>query len=348
MFKPSSLIREDSEFSASLSALGEQIKSDLPLPIVVGGLAGGARSAYLVEAVIDAVSLAKKNGRFTPLLVLLPTAEMRDEVCSLLVGHGLNAYAYKMRMPVLYNISASRELDRERLLVLSLVADSRCDVVVTTPDALVSYTMPKDVLTASSLNVAVGDEISPVSVVEKLSAMGFRSVDSVEDKGQYSRRGGIIDFWCSATDLPTRVEFFGDEIDRMVSFDPITQRAEGTVSEVSILPSEEMIVSKEARVRIASKIEELIKNKSLSEEIRAKLLRELAEAKGDIPLSFRDKYMHLIYDRCETLLDYIDGKKIFFVLGTAEVMESLLKHERRMKDEIAGLVSYGAIPKLTE
>ena len=42
---------------------------------------------------------------------------------------------------------------------------------------------------------------------------------------------------------------------------------------------------------------------------------------------------------------HIDGKKIFFVLGTAEVMESLLKHERRMKDEIAGLVSYGAIPK---
>lgn len=345
MYKYSSLIREDREYAASLDTIKVAYSAPAPLPMVVGGLAGGATMAYLVEAVKDSVRLIRGSGASSPVLLLAPTDEMRESILTALGASGLRAEAYKLREPVFYNISASHDIDRERLSVLSHISAGALDAVVTTLPAALSLTMPCDRLAACSLSVEVGMECSPSDLCSRLSAMGFRMLDAVEEKGQFAHRGGIVDFWGADMDMPIRVEFFGDEVDRMVFFDAISQRADSAVDSFHILPCEEMVLDASARERVLKEVRGLLRGAKTSEEILAKLRLEEAELMSGVGMSFRDKYMSLIYDTSTTLFDYIKmhGRAVAFIIDTNSVRESGEAWQKKISETAAGLVSYGAL-----
>ncbi len=345
MFKSSSLIRADREFGASIEALELAYRSPAPLPMVVGGLAGGATYAYLAEAIREAERIQGECGSHSPVLVLVPTDEERGRVCEELSRVGLSVRGFKLREPVFYNISASRDVDRERLSVLSDIIFGECRVVVSTPGAAMSLTMPKEKLRMSSFSLSVGSEISPSELAERLSSMGFRSLDTVEEKGQFSSRGGIVDFWGDGSDMPIRVEFFGDEVDRMVYFDPISQRAETVCEGFTARPCEEMSVDDGARARMLLEVESLLSRSDISEEMRAKLNRERSELLSGVGMSFRDKYMGVIYEEQATLFDYLSGggRFITFMLGTGAVREAALARVKRLDEDRGGMLSYGAV-----
>ena len=345
MFKNSTLIRADAEFSASIEVLESAYSAPVPLPLVVGGLAGGATFAYLTEAVRESLRILKGGGSSAPVLVLVSTDDERQRVIEELARADISALPLKWREPVVHNISASHDVDRERLSVLSKIASGTCPVLVSTPDALMSLTMPEDRLLSSSISLRVGDEISPDALSCKLSDMGFRTLDAVEERGQLARRGGIVDFWGAETDMPIRVEFFGDEIDRMAFFDPISQRSLDGISAFDALPCEEMALDGEARERISKEVEALLSSRDITEDMRAKLSRELAELKSGVGMAFRDKYMGLIYKEPTSALDYISrrGRTVVLVLGTSAVKEAAEARERRLSDMREALLSYGAV-----
>ena len=294
MFKNFSLIRYDREFLASVEVMNGAYRSPVPLPMVVGGLAGGATYAYLAEATREAVRTVRESGVCSPVLILVPTDEARARVFDELSAASISVRAMKLREPVFYNISASHDVDRERLSVLSDILSGKCDAVVATPAAALAYTMPPEVLEASSLSLAVGDEISPDALSKKLSAMGFRSVDAVEDRGQLSRRGGIVDFWGESSDMPIRVEFFGDEIDRIAYFDPISQRAVGMADSIKLLPALEVIPDKAARERMLSTTDKLL-SEAGDAAVKEKLERERGVILSGGTVDFRDRHLGLIY-----------------------------------------------------
>ena len=345
MFKSSHLIRADGEFSASVEAIEASYLSPTPLPVVVGGLSGGATAAYLTEAVGEAVRILSRGACRVPVLVLVSSDEERERVLLQLTDAGLSARGFKWREPVVHNISASHDIDRERLSVLSSVMSGTCEVLVTTPEAAVSLTMPEEVLSRSSLSVAVGDTLSPEELAKKLSLMGHRMQEAVEERGQMARRGGIVDFWGADTDMPIRVEFFGDEVDRIAYFDPITQRSGEGITSFLALPCEEMVPDGAAREKMLAEVRSLLSSDELSEEMRAKLAREEAELISGVGMAFRDKYMGLIYDRTEALTDYIayKGRTVVFLLGTNAVRDALNAKEKRLADVRSALLSYGAV-----
>ena len=197
----SRIIRQDKEFSAFLECLRHEMRKDTPLPIVVNGIAGGAADAFITECVRE----NSEEGRL-PALILTSDDTERSEIASMLIRSGLSVAEYKARELVFHNISASHDVDRERLLVLSHVDDGTLDAIVTTPAAALGYTMPPEVLKANSISLKLGDEIAPEELVDKLVGMGFASVDSVEARGQFAKRGGIVDFWGADMDAPCRVE----------------------------------------------------------------------------------------------------------------------------------------------
>ena len=233
----SKIIRQDREFTAFTECLSSDLKTKAPLPIVINGLSGGASEAFITETVREISTLGSG-----PALILTADDGERAEMCSVLLRSGIRAAEYKPREFVFHNISASHDVDRERLLVLSGVGDGTLDAVVTTPAAALGYTIPRDILDSLSLSLKLGDEIAPEDLAEKLVSMGFRSVDSVESQGQFARRGGIVDFWGAETSMPCRVEFFGDEVDRLASFDPTSQRALSQLKNISLLPAREVVV----------------------------------------------------------------------------------------------------------
>ena len=337
MKRLTSLIRRDREFSASIEALRMELSKKEPLPIVINGLSGGASDAYLFESVFEAVNLTT-----SPTLVVCGSDAERERVFALLSSGGINARQYKPRDFVFYNISASHDTERERLSVLSDLIYSHADVVVTTLSAALTYTMPKEYLKSLSLSLKTGDEISTEELSKKLELLGFKSVELVDGAGQFSRRGGIIDVWHKIEEHPVRIEFFGDEVDRMVCFDPITQRSKEQCEKLELIPATEVIIDTDATLRLKKAIEAQ-KNKAKTPEASAKLSEELALLSAGAGLDFRDKYIKLIYPEAATLLSYFENKSAVFVLGTNESKEEYKRAADSFASQRQALVDNGLI-----
>ena len=339
----SEFIRQDREYTAFVDCLASNIRSSTPLPIVINGLSGGAENAFITETVKEAIAL--KSG---PVLILTADDTERGELFSLLSESGIRTAEYKPRELVFYNISASHDIDRERLLVLSHILNESLDAVVTTPAAALGYTVPPDVLDSLSLSLKLGDEISPDEISEKLVSMGFASVDTVESRGQFARRGGIVDFWGADTAYPCRVEFFGDEVDRLASFDPESQRALTQIKDISLIPAREVIVDEAARRRISSEIEKLLGRKDTSDEIKEKLENELFSVKHNVGINFCDKYLGLVYENNSCLFDYLNYKKhpIILVVGTNGCRENAEKKIAKLTSDTEGMISLGSVSRV--
>ena len=334
-----SLIGLDKEYSHTLSALSEQIEAKKPLPLVVNGLSGGALDSFCYDFVCD----IRAKGRCA--LVIVPTESEAIRVSEMLRSEDIPTSAFLYRESVLYNISASHDSDRERLSTLKALLDGSLSAVVTTPTAAISYTMPPAQLEAYSLCLEVGKTLEIEELCDKLATLGFVHTDTLDGMGQFSRRGGIVDFFGGGNESPVRIEFFGDEIDRMGYFDIVSQRMQGTVDKVEILPAREVITDKTAREKIRKEIESLIKKGS--DEAKKLLKNELAALDNDAELNYADKYVSLIYPEKTTLLDYfsyIYTNPVTLIFGTNEVNERLKtglalseENSKRLIDE--GLVS---------
>ena len=334
-----SIIRQDSEYRASVLALTEQLSAKTPLPIVINGLSGGSADAYLVEAVTEA-----REHSGAPAVIFVGNDAERTRVAALLGTWGLDAREFKPRELVFHNVSASCDIDRERLSVLLSVRHGECDAIVTTPSAALGYTMPRALLDERGLILTVGMEISRDSLCSRLSTLGFARVDMVEAAGQFSVRGDIVDIWYQPATPPTRVEFFGDEIDRMSFFDHETQRSSGACESFLLLPAREVLIDKEASARVLSEIARLIK-KAEKPEVSEKLASERAMLEAGLLLDSRDRYLSIIYKERESLLDYLQGlpRVAAFVLGTNENKENINTRLSFLKDSARTLVEEGLI-----
>ena len=333
----SGIIGRDKEFTDFLGAMGGALCApDLPPPIVVNGLSGGAELLFLAEAVREA---ARVSGGCV--LVLVDTDAARERVMMALTDFGVPSAALKERDFVFYNIGASHDTERERLSVLHSLLLGEVDCIVATPKAVISATMPPEVLNETCLSISLGDEIPPEEVAKRLLRLGFAAVEMVDGKGQFSRRGGIIDLWGAPDEMPVRVEFFGDEVDRISAFDPITQRTVSNLKDIRLLPAREILVDESKRSELEKFISELL-GKAESEMAKTRLSGEITTLKAGGVLNFADKYLGLIYGKVYTLFDYFKEKRcVTFVLGTDVCRSAAEKYIKGLSDTVSALVSEG-------
>jgi transcription-repair coupling factor (superfamily II helicase) len=136
----------------------------------------------------------------------------------------------------------------ERIRVLSALAagdktgnDAGFPLIVTPAAALMSRTTNCPDFLSACLTVTLGMNIEPFRLLASLEAIGYRLENIVEVPGAMSHRGGIIDIYPPTSEFPVRLEFFGDSIDSVRSFDPATQRSTGKVPSVSLVPATELL-----------------------------------------------------------------------------------------------------------
>ena len=339
MKRISTLIRCDGEFDKFVSCLTGTAKADELLPIAVNGLTAGAETAFIAESVVEARRIFK-----TPVLVFTEGESEREKLAKSLSELGLSVRQFKKRDLVFHNIRASHDVDRERLSVLSeLISGADIDAVITTPAAAALATIPPRVLEGLSVTLTEGAEIAIDKLCEKFVSLGFAEVSSVDGKGQFSRRGGIVDFWGGESDLPVRAEFFGDEIDRLAYFNPISQRAEAVCEGISILPANEVIIDAEARESLKAAVSKLEKN-AKDTVVREKLARERAVLDGSFTVDFRDKYIGLIYESA-SLFSYFEKQNAtrtpIFVVGSAGALDDIKNSEKFYFGERDSMLSSG-------
>lgn len=123
-----------------------------------------------------------------------------------------------------------------RTEVLSRLERQDPVAVVTYPEALAEKVVSRKQLSASTLTLKVGQKEDTGKLMEKLSSYGFEHVDYVYEPGQFALRGSILDVYSFASEYPYRIDFFGDEIDSIRTFEVETQLSKEKKESVSIVP----------------------------------------------------------------------------------------------------------------
>ena len=112
-------------------------------------------------------------------------------------------------------------------------------VIVTYPEALFEKVVTRKELDKNTLKVAVGDKISIDFINEVLFEYEFKRVDFITEPGEFSVRGGIVDVFSFSNDNPYRIEFFGNEVESIRTFDVATQLSIETKKKITIIPNVE-------------------------------------------------------------------------------------------------------------
>lgn len=111
------------------------------------------------------------------------------------------------------------------------------EIIVTYPEALTEKVINKKSLTKNTFSAKVGEQVDVEFLSELLQSYDFEKADFVYEAGQFAVRGGIIDVFSYAHDLPYRIELFGNEIDSIRTFDPNSQLSVDTVKEINLIPN---------------------------------------------------------------------------------------------------------------
>src|SRR5207245_4654408 len=111
--------------------------------------------------------------------------------------------------------------------------------VVASLRALLEHTIPPEDLARRGRTLRAGDMLSWQETATWLFDLGYEPVTEVSEPGTFSRRGGIVDIYPASAEQPARVELFGDEIETLRAFDPITQRSQADLAQLDVLPARE-------------------------------------------------------------------------------------------------------------
>ncbi|GAG34076.1 unnamed protein product, partial [marine sediment metagenome] len=138
-------------------------------------------------------------------------------------------------------IASDTSTELERIQVLSALINSEpttdAPLVVASAPAFMQKTIQYSDFTSNCHTIKLGMNVEPFKLLSQWEAMGYRVESMVEVPGTISHRGGIVDIYPSTSNLPARLEFFGNTIDSIRLFDPKSQRSLTAVSEISIGPA---------------------------------------------------------------------------------------------------------------
>ncbi|MDB3934609.1 transcription-repair coupling factor [Flavobacteriaceae bacterium] len=233
-----SLFRESSAQAALKTQLTEQSRDNC----VVSGLVGSALSITIAE-------LFKETA--LPFLLILNDKEQAayhlNDLENILGDESVLFYPGSYRRP--YQIE---QTDNANVLLRSEVLNrinsrKKPALIVTYPEALFEKVVTKKELEKNTLKISVGENLSIDFVNEILFEYNFKRVDFVTEPGEFSVRGGILDVFSFSNDEPYRIEFFGDEIDSIRTFDVETQLSLEQLKKVFVIPNVENKLMEENR-----------------------------------------------------------------------------------------------------
>lgn len=237
----------------------------------------------------------------------------------------------------------SREYEHTRLGVLARLVDGEYSAVVSSAEAACQLTMPVSELAKRKITVKSGEDISPESICKALVLAGYTFSEQVEGAGMFSQRGGILDFFPSNLQNPVRIEFWGDTVDSISSFDIISQRRTQNLDSVDIIPSAEVLFSSDED--FVKRVEALAASlKGKATRAREMLYRDIDRVKSGAGVTASDKYLPIAYDEQGSILDYCTDA-LLFVCETHKVKERVRNTNDAINEEIISLLEKGIICK---
>jgi transcription-repair coupling factor (superfamily II helicase) len=260
----------------------------------VAPLAGDARlrpaRELLAEGrVVELSGLAGAARLLLPLLVteaplLLVTPHERDveraaedlRTLARESGRGGAVLAFPAPGPApLRGLPRHPEASLRRAAALHAAARGRLAAMVASPAGLLRPTLARRLLETRVVALRTGDEMTPEILLEALDDGGYRREDPVTSAGEVARRGGILDVFPPDRDAPVRIEFYGDTVYALRSFDPETQRTTGEVEAVEIQPLSDAFAPRSVAAELARLLPEVFPGHAGVDPLVERLLRGL-------------------------------------------------------------------------
>ena len=212
----------------------------------------------------------------------------------------------------------SRGWEHKRLRQLYDLARGQTPIQIVTWESLALRTMPKSRLFSCAMTLRIGACLSVEELCKKLVQAGYSRGTLVEGVGQFSLRGGILDVFSPSDDRPVRVEFFGDEVDAMGYFDPVTQRRTENLEQCVILPVAETAVGlhEGGAEGLAAELDALAarlgRRRTPNEALIRTVQADADTLRSGAGFSAADRYMALIYPEFATAADYLPQETVVF------------------------------------
>lgn len=193
-------------------------------------------------------------------------------------------------------------------------------VFVATAQGLGQATLPYSIFTQLSKKIRTSDELSD-QFQNELQALGYASSPIVEDIGQYSLRGGIIDVFSPAHSHPVRIELFGQQVETMRFFNPVDQRSLSTIAAFDLLPAKEVLYLEENYESLISNLRNAWENRPTTASVaeRDEVLRQFIHKNYFPGIEY---YIEHFYKSLSFPLDFFSSELNFWLLDSLRIQQS--------------------------
>jgi transcription-repair coupling factor (superfamily II helicase) len=209
----------------------------------------------------------------------------------------------------------------QRMATLARLARSRGGerprVLITTVNAAIQRLPAFEWVKAQSLSVAAGDATDMAEIVRYLESSGYQRATTVRDAGEYAQRGGILDLFAATMAEPVRLDFFGDTIETIRTFDPESQRSVGALARLELVPMSEFHLTSETIRRFRQSYVTLF-GAAQREDGLYEAISEGRRYPG------MEHWLPLFHERLDTVADYAPGATWVFDPLAAEAAEERL------------------------
>ena len=234
--------------------------------------------------------------------------------------------------PIAEFVFSSKEKRQTRVDSLSFLLNKQQSGILVANFAAAKIHLPSPKNYQETVSeVRLQDEIQVDSLVKKLLATGYKKVSRVLSQGEFSLRGDILDIYEINSELPYRLEFFGDEVDGIRTFDVETQRSLENLETVTIYPASDIILTEEDFARAEDRLNSLLEMVDISEQ-----KSYLEEVLSDIKIGYRHpdigKFLSLFYEKEWTLLDYLPKESPIFFDNFHKIMDSHAQFEKEVAE----------------
>lgn len=255
---------------------------------------------------------------------------------------------------MLYDVEArSFEQTHERIASLARILNGDYKFIVTSGEALMHYLMDPEDFGKQLLTLRPGDTVDVGQLEMKLLEMGYEREEKVEGRGQYSKRGGILDIFPVNCEMPCRIEFFDIEIDTMRWFSEDTQRSVEQCYELNIYPAREIVYSRDQiddiKARINKALEETLPliPKELGTILAKNIGRYIEKLQDNHYFTGVDKFIPYLLERKASLFDYIKDKHLIFFEESTRTRERMNNEMESLSNLCETLIEKGIILKDT-
>ena len=242
-------------------------------------------------------------------------------------------------------VARSKEIEYKRIDVLNKMYLAKKQkepiIIVTTIEAVMQKMVAKDTLYQNVIDFEIGKTYLLDGIKEKLVGLGYERSDLIENKGQFSIRGGIVDVGLSEK-IGVRIEFWGDEVDSIRFFQISSQRSTEMLKEITIFPAHELIVQdlseavKNIQEKYSEEIEdiELIKNGDYISKIN-KYFNEFYKNQASFLDYMSDEYLLLLDENSK-----INQRKTNIIEDNNKLIASLVEKEKFVPEAIENISNF--------